>query len=194
MVPWQGWSRLSPDLRQLVRKLKPDKKLQQLRPRSLDKLISASTVSGGRVALMPDTNVYIRSASGNLPEPVADLLDRSLQYHCSVCLSELAMGVGAYSPLAKSWSAVRDHYAALFAAIPNGRVMVPDAEVWTTAGLVAGTLARTQGFGREARKECLNDALILLTAATAGLPVLTANREEFDLIQQVAGQGTFLHY
>lgn len=126
--------------------------------------------------------------------PVASLLDRSLQYHCSVCLSELAVGVGAYSPLAKSWSAVRDHHAALFAAIPDGRVMTPDPEAWTTAGLVAGTLARAQGFGREALKECLNDALILLTAAKAGLPVLTANRDEFDLVHQVAGQGTLLHY
>lgn len=194
MVLWQGWNRLSPDLRQLVRKLKPDKRLEQLRTRPLDKLISASLMTGGRVALVPDTNVYIRSAAGNLPELVSALLDRSLQYHCSVCLSELAVGVGAYSPLAKGWPAVRDHYTALFAAIPDGRVVAPDAEVWTTAGLVAGTLARTQGFNREARKECLNDALILLTAAKAGLPVLTANRGEFDLIQQVAGQGTFLHY
>ena len=185
---------MNPNLRQLVRKLKPDKMLEQLRPRSIDELICASMLAGGRVALVPDANVYIRSAAGNLAAPVASLLDRSLQYHCSVCLSELTVGVAAYSPLAKGWSAVRDHYTALFAAIPDGRVVTPDPEVWTTAGLVAGTLARTQGFGREARKECLNDALILLTAAKAGLPVLTANREEFDLIQQVAGQGTFLHY
>jgi hypothetical protein len=30
------------------------------------------------------------------------------------------------------------------------------------------------------------DALIYLTAAKAGIPVLTANRDEFDLIQQIA--------
>jgi hypothetical protein len=36
--------------------------------------------------------------------------------------------------------------------------------------------------------------LILLTAAKAGLPVLTANRVDFDLIQQIAGTGQFVYY
>ncbi len=36
--------------------------------------------------------------------------------------------------------------------------------------------------------------LILLTAAKAGLPVLTANRDEFDLIQQIAPEVRFVHY
>ena len=62
------------------------------------------------------------------------------------------------------------------------------------AGLVAGTLARTQRFAATQRKECLNDAWIVLTAARAGLPVLSANRAELDQIQQVAGAGSFVHY
>ena len=157
-------------------------------------MVAASAFSAGRVTLVPDTNVYIRAAAGSLPEPVAGLLGRSLQFHCSVCLAELAVGIAAYSPRAAGWPAVRDHYAELFAAIPDRRVLIPDAEVWTQAALVAGTLARTQGFDRSSRTACLNDALILLAAARAGLPVLTANRGEFDLIQQVAGSGAFLHY
>jgi hypothetical protein len=36
--------------------------------------------------------------------------------------------------------------------------------------------------------------LIYLTAAKAGLPVLTANRDEFDLIQQLAPEGHFIHF
>lgn len=61
----------------------------------------------------------------------------------------------------------------------------PDRDIWAEAGLVAGTLARTQGYQASQRKACLNDALILLTAAKTGLPVLTANRDESDLIQQI---------
>ena len=156
--------------------------------------MAAAALSTGRVALVPDTNVYIRAAAGSLPEPVALLLDRSLQFHCSVCLAELAVGVGAYDPKAKGWPAMRDHYAELFAAIPGQRVLVPDGDTWTAAGLVAGTLARTQGFDRSSRKECLNDVLILLAATKAGVPVLTSNRDQFDLIQQVAGGGSFLYY
>ena len=52
--------------------------------------------------------------------------------------------------------------------------------------LIAGTLARTQNFQPHQRKECMNDALIYLSATKLGLPVVTANRVEFDLIQQIA--------
>jgi predicted nucleic acid-binding protein len=60
--------------------------------------------------------------------------------------------------------------------------------------VIAGTLARTQGFQSHQRKECLNDALIYLTAAKRGLPVLTANRSEFDMIQQIAPGGAFFWF
>jgi hypothetical protein len=60
--------------------------------------------------------------------------------------------------------------------------------------VIAGALARMQGFQKHQRKECLNDALIYLSAAKAGLPVLTANRDEFDIIQQIAPEGWFIHF
>ena len=60
--------------------------------------------------------------------------------------------------------------------------------------MIAGALARMQGFQKHQRKECLNDALIYLSAAKAGLPVLTANRDEFDIIQQIAPEGRFIHF
>jgi predicted nucleic acid-binding protein len=72
--------------------------------------------------------------------------------------------------------------------------MTPDADVWADAGVIAGTLARSQRFQPHQRKECLNDSLIFLTAAKAGIPVLTANRNEFDLIQRIAPEGRFVHY
>lgn len=144
--------------------------------------------------LVPDTNVYINDAAGRLPTGVEELLDRALLFHCSVCIAELATGVANGDPAYPRWKAARDHYAELAAAIPPSRLLVPDAEVWADAGVIAGTLARTQGLQSHQRKECLNDALILLTAAKAGLPVLTANRDEFDLIQQIAPEVRFLHY
>ena len=89
---------------------------------------------------------------------------------------------------------MRDHYAAFFDSIPENRMLDPDAKIWVDAGLIAGTLARTQNFQPHQRKECFNDALILLTAARAGLPVLTSNRDEFDLIQQIAPESRFVYY
>jgi predicted nucleic acid-binding protein len=144
--------------------------------------------------LVPDTNVYIGSAAGLLPAAVEGLLDRALLFHCAVCLGELATGVANADPTHPQWPAMREHYVSLLAAIPAPRLLTPDAQSWTDAGVIAGTLARSQRFQKHQRKECLNDALILLTAAKAGLPVLTANRDEFDLIQQLAPEGRFVHF
>jgi predicted nucleic acid-binding protein len=144
--------------------------------------------------LLLDTNVYIRSAAGTLPAAVAALLDRGLLFHCSVCLGELAIGVGNADPAHPQWPALRDHYVDLFAAIPATRLLTPDAQTWVDAGLIAGILSRSQSFQEHQRKECLNDALILLTAGKAGLPVLTATGAEFDLIQQLAPETRFLHF
>jgi len=70
----------------------------------------------------------------------------------------------------------------------------PASCIPTDAGLVAGTLARLQGYHRDQRKECFNDALILLSAAKTGLPVLTADRSDFDLVQQFVPESQFVHY
>jgi predicted nucleic acid-binding protein len=158
-------------------------------------LIDATdVVRGERIAALIDTNVYIHVAAGTLPAAAKRLMSESLLFHCSVCLAELSAGVGAADPSKSGWEALRDHYADLIADIPAPRLLTPDADIWTEAGLIAGTLARTQNYQRHQRKECLNDALIFLTAAKAGLPVLTANRDEFDLIQQLAPQGRFVHF
>lgn len=150
--------------------------------------------ASGPPALVLDTNVYIHWAAGRLDQRLRDLIDRTLLFHCSVALAELATGVANADQGRPGWPAVRDHYATLFASVPESRLLTPEAQVWADAGLIAGTLARTQGFQAYQRKECLNDALILLTAARAGLAVLTSNRREFDLIQQLAPEARFVHY
>jgi predicted nucleic acid-binding protein len=150
-------------------------------------------LGGGSLVLLLDTNVYINRAAGRLPDRLRDVIDRALLFHCSVALAELAVGVANADPSRPGWPALRDHYVELFAEIPASRLVTPDAQVWADAGVIAGTLARTQGFQSHQRKECLNDALIFLTAAKAGIPVLTSNRDEFDLIQQLAPAGQFIH-
>jgi len=186
---------LNIDLRDTLRRRKPQRRRRQLTARSRGGVIGAGEVaSSGRVLLMPDTNVYIGASAGTLPAVAQKLVERSLLFHCSVCLGELATGVANANPSLASWPALRDHYADLFDSIPSARLLTPDAQVWTDAGVVAGVLARTQGFQRQQRKECLNDALIYLTAAKAGLPVLTADRHQFDLIQQLAPEGQFIHF
>jgi predicted nucleic acid-binding protein len=186
---------LTIDLRDAIRRHKPDKRRGRLEPRPPLELIAAADVAGsGRPMLMLDTNVYITTAAGTLPTAATALTETALLFHCSVCLGELATGVANADPDSPQWRAIRDHYTAIFDAVPSTRLLTPDPQTWADAGVVAGTLARTQGFQKHQRKECLNDALIYLTAARAGLPVLTANREEFDLIQQIAPDGRFIYF
>jgi predicted nucleic acid-binding protein len=184
---------LSIDLKSALRRRKPAKRLSQLVPRPRDALVELAVLPSGPLSLLLDTNVYINHAAGRLAPRVRDAVDRALLFHCSVVLAELALGVANADPSRAGWSAMQDHYAELFASIPASRVVKPDAQIWIDAGVIAGTLARTQGFQPPQRKECLNDALIFLTAAKSGIPVLTANRDEFDLIQQLAPEGQFLH-
>lgn len=190
----QGTS-LSIDLRSILRRRKPERRRTRLTRRRHGALMGAENfVSSGRALLVPDTNVYIMAAAGTLPAAAQDLVERALLFHCSVCLGELATGVANANPSSQRWPSLRDHYVELFHSIPSARLLNPDAQIWTDAGVIAGVLARAQGFQRHQRKECLNDALIYLTAAKAGLPVLTADRDQFDLIQQLAPEGQFTHF
>ena len=181
--------------RDALRKLKPERKTGQFIVRSSGNFAAAATLATGRFPFVPDTSVYVGNAAAILPAAVTDILDRGgLQFHCIVCLGEIIAGVSAFHPDAAGYDRVRAHYQRLLHTIPDNRVLTPDEDIWLEAGIVSGTLARTQGLQRHQRKEFLNDALIYLTAAKYGLPVLTANRDDFDLIQQVTGRGQFIHY
>lgn len=181
------------DLPAALRRIKPEKHTAALVQRPSGQLNAAADIAGrGRAAILLDTNVYIRSAAGTLPAAAAELVDSGQLFHCSVCIAELATGVPNANPSHSGWKTLRNHYRDLIGSIPATRLLTPDAQTWAEAGLIAGTLARTQGFQRHQRKECLNDALILLTAARAGLPVLTSSRDEFDRIQQLAPDSRFV--
>jgi predicted nucleic acid-binding protein len=184
---------LSIDLKSALRRRKPARRTSQLTPRPREALLNIDALPSRPLFLLLDTNVYINRAAGHLEPQVRQAVDQALLFHCSVALAELAVGVANADPARAGWPALQAHYAELFASIPASRLMTPDAQVWTDAGVIAGTLARTQGFQPHQRKECLNDALIFLTAAKAGIPVLTANRDEFDLIQQLVPEGQFIH-
>ncbi len=173
--------------------MKPEKrtKLQSPRPRSARLTISAA--SARPAVLVPDTCAYIHAAAGRLPPAARLLLGTAIQYHCAACLGEIAAGIGNMSPMRADYRAVRAHYAGLMAAIPAGRVLVPNERDWLDAGLLAGALARSQKLQAHQRKEPFNDALIYVCAARAGLPVLT-NDEDFDLLQQVLPQGAVIFY
>lgn len=183
---------MSIDLRGALRRVKPTRRVGQMRVRATDGQPDDATAA--TAAFVIDTNVYIHRAAGRLPDRARVLIDRGIIFHCSVCLGELAVGLGNYDPRSSRWADTQAYQIALFESLLAPRILTPDPEIWAEAGLIAGVLARTQQFQPHQRKECLNDALIFLTAAKVGLPVLTENRDDFDLIQQVAGRGHFIWF
>jgi hypothetical protein len=129
--------------------------------------------------------------AGTLPPAASIILDQGLMFHCAVCLAELSVGVGNYATKVAEWQAVADYYVAMFASIPANRLLVPDARTWADAGMIAGVLARTQNFQKQQLKQLLNNSLVYLCATKHGVPVLTDNKADFDLPQQIAPGGSF---
>ena len=177
-----------------MRRLRPDRRRAQLKARPAEALTPVDRLDPAlRHRLVIDTNIYIMRAAGTLSDAARAIVDAALLFHNTVSLAELATGIGNSDPAHPRWGKQRDHYVTILDAIPANRILSPDADIWVAAGIIAGTLARTQGFQPHQRNRCLNDALIFLTAARSGIPVLTGDRDDFDLIQQVAGEGRFIH-
>lgn len=182
-------------MRAALRRRKPEKRLRSLARRPSSAFPEISTVAAEpRPRLLLDTGVYLLDAANRLPREVTDLLDRASLYHCAVCLSEIALGLANADPSHPRWRASRDHFLAVVEAIPASRLVTPDRAMWADAGIIAGILARIQGYQPWQRKECLNDALVYLCAAKLGAPVLTTDRADFDLIQQIAPEGRILAF
>jgi predicted nucleic acid-binding protein len=180
------------DFAALLRRFAPERRTVQLRLRPDSELVEAAPGSARTVLL--DTNVYIDSLKGKLPAGATALLDSALRFHCSVCIGELAVGLANQNQATEINGPPRAHFTQMFGAVPKGRLLTPSPDLWAGAGLVAGTLARTQGYQPHQRRAMLNDTLIYLTALQQGVPVLTSNKGDFDLIQQVVGRGSFFYY
>lgn len=180
------------DLPRLLRTHKPEKHLRHrtLRDRSL--LRDAATLAARPATrLLLDTNIYVRQLAGTLPEYMNALLTATTLYHCSVALAEIAVGLGNRDPTHPDYGNATRLWRGTFRDLPPGRVLNPDAATWTAAGLVAGTLSRTQNYQPHQKGAFLNDAVIHLTAVRHGIPVLTENHDDFDLLEQHCGGSVF---
>jgi predicted nucleic acid-binding protein len=183
---------MSVDLAGLIRRHKPEQRLQALHYRKRVDLPAFSDLDvRSGAGLLLDTNIYIFAAAGTLAPRHKDKLERVPQHHCTVCLGEIAVGLANRDVTAATWPLERRYWENLFNRLPRTRTHTPDAETWSAAGVLAGILARLQGFQPYQRKDALNDALIFLTALKRGLPVLTDNRKDFDLLQQLVPRGRF---
>ncbi len=141
-----------------------------------------------------DTTVYIDALQGRLPEEVEIALRAGSLWHSTVTEAELAAITGLLHPAHPDTRAAVVKVTASIEQRPPHRTLNPDGEVWREAGILAGLLARLQGFAKGEQRKVLNDALLFLSAAKSGCSVLTRNLSDFDLLMQVDVRGAAVFY
>ena len=145
-------------------------------------------------ALLLDTCVYIDQMQGRAPRLVEHLVDTRQVNHSTVAIQELMHTVGVLDPADQRTLAAVEAVRGQIEAMPEHRIFAPDAEVLGRAALLAGILARLQGYARDARLKALQDCVLFLQAQKLGVTVLTANAAEFALLLQLVPTGRVLFY
>lgn len=141
-----------------------------------------------------DTCVYLDSGKGKLPLGARRLVAETLLFHSSICIAEMTYLFGRLDPTHPETPTTLSFISETLSRVRADRTMVPSREAYVEAGIITGTLVRTQSLGPPERRKLMHDVLVLLTARQIGYPVLTANAKDFDLIQQLAPDGKVIYY
>lgn len=179
---------------QSLRRLKPEKHQKGLLYRDRSRLQFLSNLKPPFPKLLLDSTVYIDTLQGRLPDYAEVALRAGSLWHSTVTEAELAALAGLLDPTHPETVGVIAQVAASIDLRPAHRILTPDRDTWREAGVLAGLLARLQGYGKNERRKALNDALIFLTAAKYGCTVLTRNLSEFDLLMQLDARGQAIFY
>lgn len=115
-------------------------------------------------------------------------------WHSPVTEAELAASYGLLDPALPQTAAIIEQIVAVIDRRSTYRTITPDPEVWREAGVLSGTLARTQKYGTEQRRRLLNDALLFASARKYGCAVLSRDVLDFDLLQQLDPSGGVVFY
>ena len=177
-----------------LRRLKMDKQRRRLTLRTHAQLPFIGLAKHPLPKLLLDTTVYIDSLQDRLPSVVEAALRSGSIWHATVTEAELAALGGLLDPTRPETGKDIAQVMASLEQRPPHRILNPDRDVWREAGVLAGLVARLQGYGKEAHRRVLNDTLIFLTAAKHGCCVLTRNLSDFDLLLQLEPRGRVLFY
>ena len=185
---------LNSDFRATLRRLKPEKRRGQLKPRDECDLDFIETTSKKPRKLLYDTTVYIDILQNRFPQGGEFMLRAAEAWHSPVTEAELSAAIGLLDPGHPGTSEIIEQITAVLERRPSYRTIVPDPEIWREAGILSGILGRLQGYGKDQRRRALNDALLLASAGKHGCVVLTRNVVDFDLLQQLDPSGGVLFY
>jgi len=125
-----------------------------------------------------DTSVYIGYWEGGLYDQALEQIRRAfIVRHSAVVLSELRRG-------ARTRAAER-LVARLHALARNP--WTPNHNDWWDAGRIVRVVGDAHDWDRNKRRDFQNDVLIALTARRHGATIVTANREDFELLGRRLG-------
>ena len=125
-----------------------------------------------------DTSVYIGHwERGLYANSLAEVRKAFVVRHSAVVLSELRRGARTREA-ARTVARLRD-------LAPD--VWEPTARDWWEAGRIIQTLGDAHDWDRNKRRDFQNDVLLALTARGHGATVVTANREDFDILGRQLG-------
>jgi predicted nucleic acid-binding protein len=185
---------MNSEFKDILRRIKPDKRREQLRPRPKSQLHFIGPSWEKHAKLLYDTTVYIDILQARFPRDAELVLHAAEAWHSTVTSAELALLCGHLDPGHPGTRAVVEQVVAIIGRRPAHRTLTPDRQIWLDAGVLAGTLSRLQQYGPADRRRVLNDALLFSTARKHGLTVLTRNFGDFDLLQQIDPVGRILFY
>jgi len=138
--------------------------------------------------------VYIDILQDRFSREGEAMLRATEAWHSPVTEAELAATCALLDPAHSQTHEIIEQIAAVIDRRPSYRTITPDPEVWREAGVLSGTLARTQGYGREQQRRVLKDALLFATARKYGCALLSRNVRNFDLLQQLDPSGKVMFY
>ena len=154
-----------------------------------------ATSVGGATPVMLDTTVHLDAFKPpGLPATIARLVARNVVLHSAIACAELALSVRHLDPAHPRTAAHRAPLVEILSRMAPARIMAPSADAWTEAALIAGIIARIQGYQRDSRREVLNDALMLLTAMEAGATLISRNVRHMDLLLRFRPNAEVLLY
>jgi len=185
---------LNSDFRATLRRLKPEKRRGQLKPRNEADLDFIETTRRKPRKLLYDTTVYIDVLQNRFPQSGEFMLRAAEAWHSPITEAELSAAIGLLDPGHPGTSEIIEQITAVLEHRPSYRTIVPDPEIWREAGILSGILGRLQGYGKDQRRRALNGALLLASAGKHGCVVLTRNVVDFDLLQQLDPSGGVLFY
>jgi hypothetical protein len=145
--------------------------------------------------LLLDTTVYIDGMKqAGLPDPIQALLANHMIRHSALCVGELAFGFGRLDPSHHDTPRNRSAIEAVLDRLVPGEFVDLSPSGWARAGVLAGSLARQQGFAQDHRRALFLDAALFVTAQEQELTLVSGNLSDMDLLLRVGGAANVLLY